>query len=100
MKSFSTVLDMVVSETYSSNKQTSKRHQSKNLIDTGIPCSFFIFFGWGLDRGCWATNQGYHLPLKSKSLRIHQLGCGRLDLLKSQCRNILDRFVSRVLPAF
>jgi hypothetical protein len=47
MKSFSTVLDMVVSETYSSNKQTSKRHQSKNLIDTGIPCSFLFSLGGG-----------------------------------------------------
>jgi hypothetical protein len=58
----------------------------KNLIDTRRHTLFiFVCFGRRLDSGCWATNQGCNLPLKSKSMCSHQLGWARLDLLKSEC---------------
>jgi hypothetical protein len=58
MESFSIVLDMVIFETYSSNKQTSKRHWSH----VGIPCSSSFALGGGsiADFGPLTNISTYH----------------------------------------
>jgi hypothetical protein len=59
IKSFPIVLGMADSETYSLKNNPPKEISLKNLIDTRRQILFiFVCFGWMLDSGCWATNQG------------------------------------------
>jgi hypothetical protein len=59
MESFSIVLDMVVSKPIARTYKPPKEISLKNLIDTHRHTLFiFVGFGWGLNCGCWATNQG------------------------------------------
>jgi hypothetical protein len=57
MESFSIMLDILkpIAWTYKTPKEISL----ENLIDTRRHTLFiFVCFGWGLNSGCWATNQG------------------------------------------